>query len=174
MLHAAERDSERVMQARAHYHETIAALPLGRLKFIDQSGINLAMTRRYGCADRGQRVPDTMPKNVGRNVTVLGALSCHGIEAVMTIDGATEAAVCRADAAPVLMPTLVAGDSVVIANLGRIKVTASGKPSRPPARLGFTCHPIDRIGRRPRMTGHNERRHCAPPKHAPVKRLISR
>lgn len=49
------------------------------------------MTRRYGRARRGQRVHDAVPKNWGANVTVLGALSCAGLEAVMTIEGATDA-----------------------------------------------------------------------------------
>lgn len=110
------------MQARACYREAIAALPAERLKFIDESGINLAMTRRYGRAGRGQRVSDAVPKNDGRNVTVLGALSCDGIDAVMTIDGATDSAVFRAYVAHVLTPTLVPGDIVVMDNLGAHKV----------------------------------------------------
>jgi hypothetical protein len=60
------------MQARTRYREAIAALPADRLKFIDESGINLAMTLRYGRSNHGQRVPDAIPKNYGRNVTVLG------------------------------------------------------------------------------------------------------
>lgn len=80
------------------------------------------MTRRYGRAVRGARVPDATPKNWGRNVTVLGALSYQGLEAVMTVDGATDAAVFRAYVSQVLVPTLQAGDVVVMDNLGAHKV----------------------------------------------------
>lgn len=80
------------------------------------------MTRRYGRARRGQRVNDAVPKNWGRNVTVLGSLSCHGLEAVMTIEGATDAAVFRAYVGEVLAPTLKPGDVVVMDNLGAHKV----------------------------------------------------
>ena len=80
------------------------------------------MTRRYGRASRGLRVPDAVPKNHGTNVTVLGALSCHGIEAVMTVEGATDAAVFRAYVSQVLAPALVPGDIVVMDNLGAHKV----------------------------------------------------
>ena len=54
------------------------------------------MTRRYGRARRGQRVHDAAPKNWGRNESVLGSLSCCGLEAVMTVEGATDGAVFRA------------------------------------------------------------------------------
>ena len=80
------------------------------------------MTRRYGRAWRGQRVHDAAPKNWGRNVTVLGSLSCQGLEAVMTVEGATDAAVFRAYVSCVLVPTLKPGDIVVMDNLGAHKV----------------------------------------------------
>ncbi len=80
------------------------------------------MTRRYGRARRGQRVHDAAPENWGRNVTVLGSLSCQGLEAVMTVEGATDAAVFRAYVSQVLAPTLKPGDVVVMDNLGAHKV----------------------------------------------------
>jgi transposase len=79
------------------------------------------MTRRYGRARRGQRVYDAAPENWGRNVTVLGSLSCQGLEAVMTIEGAADAAVFRAYVREVLAPTLKPGDVVVMDNLGAHK-----------------------------------------------------
>jgi transposase len=100
----------------------VGALPVARLKFIDEAGIHLAMTRRFGRAPRGERVTDVVPQNHGRNVTVIGALSCHGIDAVMTIEGATDAAVFRAYVAQVLVPTLLPGDVAVMDNLGAHKV----------------------------------------------------
>lgn len=80
------------------------------------------MTRRYGRARRGQRVHDAVPKNWGRNVTILGSLSCQGLEAVMTVDGATDGAVFIAYVSQVLAPTLKPGDVVVMDNLGSHKV----------------------------------------------------
>lgn len=100
----------------------IAHYATNRLKFIDESGIHIAMTRRYGRAMRGCRVHDATPKNWGRNMTVLGSLSCLGLEAMMTVEGATDAAVFRAYVSQVLVPTLQAGDVVVMDNLGAHKV----------------------------------------------------
>jgi hypothetical protein len=83
----------------------MASLPLERFKFADESGINLAMTRLSGRAVRGCRVPDAVPKNYGSNVTILGCLSGQGLDAVMTIDGPTDAAVFHAYVTQVLVPT---------------------------------------------------------------------
>ena len=124
-LHASERDTERVQQARADDRELIAPLDLEHLKVIDESGVNLAMTRRYGRAPRGERVVGAVPHNYGANVTMLAALSLQGIEAVMTIDGATDAEVFRAYVEQALCPTLVPGDIVIMDNLRAHKVTGT-------------------------------------------------
>ena len=81
------------------------------------------MTRRYGRAQFGRRVADAVPKNFGLNVTILGALSCTGLDAVMTVEGATDTAVFRAYVEQVLVPTLVAEDIVVMDNLSVHKVS---------------------------------------------------
>jgi transposase len=75
------------------------------------------MTRLYGRAPRGQRVVSTVPQNYGTNVTMLAALGSHGVEAVMTIDGATDAEVFRVYVEQVLRPTLRPGDIVIMDNL---------------------------------------------------------
>jgi transposase len=80
------------------------------------------MTRRYGRAVPGKRVHDAVPKNFGRNVSILGSLSCYGMEAVMTVDGAVDAEVFRAYVRHVLVPTLRPGDIVVMDNLSVHKV----------------------------------------------------
>ncbi len=80
------------------------------------------MTRRYGRARHGARVHDAVPRNYGRNVTILGALSCNGLDAVMTVDGATDTAVFRSYVTQVLVPTLVPEDIVIMDNLSAHKV----------------------------------------------------
>jgi transposase len=116
-LHASERDTPRVQQARRDYRRRITALDLQRLKFVDESGVNLAMTRLYGRAPAGRRVVGSMPQNYGPAVTMLGALGAHGLQAVMTVDGATDADVFRTYVKKVLGPTLSPGDIVVMDNL---------------------------------------------------------
>lgn len=81
------------------------------------------MTRRYGRAELGCRVHDAVPRNHGRNITVLGALSRYGLDAVMTVEGAVDAAVFRAYVEQVLVPTLKPGDIIVMDNLSVHKVS---------------------------------------------------
>ena len=75
------------------------------------------MTRLYGRAPRGERVIGAVPQNYGANVTMLAALGSQGVEAVMTIDGATDAEVFRIYIEQVLRPTLRPGDIVIMDNL---------------------------------------------------------
>jgi transposase len=116
-MHASERDTPRVQAERARYRDLSATLDLRRAKCIDESGINLAMTRLDGRAPRGERALGSAPQNYGQNVTILGALSCTGLEAVLTIEGATDADVFRAYVGEVLCPTLRGGDLVIADNL---------------------------------------------------------
>lgn len=99
----------------------IAPLNAERFKFIDESGTNIAMTRLFGRAPRGERVVGSVPQNYGENVTMLAALSTAGISAVMTVEGATDGEVFRTYVEWVLAPTLRAGDIVVLDNLGAHK-----------------------------------------------------
>jgi transposase len=116
-LHATERDTPRVQHARATYRRLMATLDVRRLKFVDEAGVHLAMTRLYGRAPRGTRVVDHVPQNYGQNVTMLGTLGVQGLQAMMTVEGATDAAVFRAYVKRVLGPTLRPGDIVVMDNL---------------------------------------------------------
>ena len=120
-MHASERDTPRVQAERSHYRDLSATLDLRRVKFIDESGINLALTRLYGRAPRGERVLGSAPQNSGPHVTMLGALSCTGLAAVMTVEGATDSDVFRAYVREVLCPTLRTGDLVVADNLSAHK-----------------------------------------------------
>jgi hypothetical protein len=74
-LHASERDKPRVQQARADDHAGMQPLAVERSKVIDASGSNLAMTRLFGRAPRGERTVDTVPQHYGPHVTMIEALS---------------------------------------------------------------------------------------------------
>ena len=93
-----------------------------RLKFIDESGVNIAMTRLYGRAPRGERIVDRVPQRHWENLTILGALGFEGVSAVMSVDAATDAEVFLTYIAEVLCPTLRPGDVVLMDNLRAHKV----------------------------------------------------
>ena len=116
--HASERDTERVRQARAEFFEWIKGVEIKRLKVVDESGVNIAMSRSYGRAPRGERVCEGVPRNYGENITVIGALTIEGLTAVMMVDGATDGEVFEAYVEQVLVAALKPGDIVVLDNLG--------------------------------------------------------
>lgn len=95
---------------------------ISKLKFLDEAGSNLAMTRLYGRGTPGARVVETVPQNYGENITMLASLTLSGIEAPMTINGAVDGAVFKVYVEEVLGPTLKAGDVVVMDNLRVHKV----------------------------------------------------
>jgi transposase len=90
---------------------------------VDEAGVNLAMTRLYGRAPKGERALGSVPQHSGENITLLGALGVDGLQAVRTVNGATDAEGFRTYLTQVLGPTLVPGDIVVLANLSAHKAT---------------------------------------------------
>ena len=121
MIYASERDLERVQIRRDEYQAEIAGIS-GGLKFLDEAGSNLAMTRLYGRAAPGERVYDNVPQNYGENITMLACLSEDGLSAPMTLEGAVDGSVFLAYVEQVLAPTLSTGDVLIMDNLGVHKV----------------------------------------------------
>lgn len=121
-LQAAERDSPRIKQARQEFSHTIFKLDPKRLKVIDETGVNLSMTRLYGRAPKGERVVGSVPDDHGPNVTVVGAMGLEDISAAMSFEGPMNGSVFKLFVEEVLGPTLVEGDVVVMDNLPAHKV----------------------------------------------------
>jgi transposase len=93
-----------------------------QLVFLDETGINLTLTRRYGRALRGKRVYGSVPQNYGQNVTVLGGLDRRGVRAAMAVAGPIDGTVFLTFLQQVLCPRLKLGDTVVMDNLRVHKV----------------------------------------------------
>ena len=89
--------------------------------FIDESGLNLALTRRYARAPRGVRAVGAVPQNYGQRLTVLAALDCDGIRAALLVPGATDRDVFLSFLRHVLGPQLRPGTTVVMDNLAAHK-----------------------------------------------------
>jgi transposase len=88
-----------------------------RFRFIDEAGINLAMTRLYGRAPRGERVRESVPRNYGSQTSLISSLSLAGVEATMSIEGAVDTEVFDAYVERVLGPTIRDGEVIVLDNL---------------------------------------------------------
>jgi transposase len=88
-----------------------------RLKFLDESGAHLGMTRLYGRAAPGERIVESTPGDSGSHYTVVAALSLNGISAPWVFEGALDAATFRAYVEQELGPSLEPGDIVILDNL---------------------------------------------------------
>lgn len=107
---------------RAQYSRRIAKLIISKFKFIDESGINLGMTRLYGRARPGQRVVESVPSHSGTHLTLLAAIGLDGLSAAWVLEGALDGEAFKIYLTEVLCPTLRPGDVVLMDNLSAHKV----------------------------------------------------
>lgn len=125
--HDSQRDTPRVQKLRKTFTKTtVPSLcdVLKKLKFLDETGVNLGLTPRYGRAAPGERVVEATPGHSGTHYTVTAVLGWTGISAPWLFEGAMNANAFETYVAHVLCPTLCKGDIVVMDNLSAHK---SGK-----------------------------------------------
>ena len=107
---------------RAAWPGQVAGVAAEDFVFIDESGVNRAMTRLYARSARNTRAFGSAPRNWGANVSILGALCLRGPLEAMCINGATDGRVFLTYLKEVLVPQLWPGAVVVMDNLGAHKV----------------------------------------------------
>lgn len=83
-LYASEQDSPRIEKLRFEYRDWVLDRGPHNLVFVDESGLNLGMTRLYGRAERGERLYEACPRNRGENISLIGALSLDGLIASLS------------------------------------------------------------------------------------------
>src|SRR3954452_22546233 len=110
--------SERDEGARALWRWLVSRFDLRRLVFVDESGTHISMDRLRSRAPRGERAYGKVPKNRGKNLTLIASMSLYGIGESMCVEGATDAAAFEVYIKHFLAPTLFEGQVVVMDNLG--------------------------------------------------------
>jgi transposase len=112
---ASERDEE----ARGLWRWLASRFDARRLVFLDESGFNTSMTRLRARAPRGKRAYGKVPRNRGKNTTLIAAITLEGGMGIsMTVEGATDALAFEAYVERFLAPTLEEGQVVVLDGLG--------------------------------------------------------
>ncbi len=87
--------------------------------FVDESGFHTSMTRLRVRAPKGERAYGKVPRNRGKNTTLIAAMTLQGaLGQSMAIEGATDAAAFEAYVEHFLAPTLEKGQVVVLDGLG--------------------------------------------------------
>jgi len=110
--------SERDEGARALWRWLATRFDVRRLVFVDESGTHIAMDRLRSRAPRGERAYGKVPKNRGKNTTLIASMSLSGMGESMCLEGATDAKAFEAYVEHFLAPSLSEGQLVVMDNLG--------------------------------------------------------
>jgi transposase len=112
---ASERDEE----ARRLWRWLASRFDARRLVFLDESGFNTSMTRLKARAPKGKRTYGKVPRNRGKNTTLIAAITLEeAMGPSMTIEGATDALAFEAYVEHFLAPSLSEGQVVVLDGLG--------------------------------------------------------
>src|ERR1700722_5023346 len=147
-LFATEQDRPDVARRRRRWQAYQDRLDPARLIFIDETWAKTNMTRLRGWAPRGHKLLAKVPQGHWKTQTFLAALRCDRINAPCVIDGPINGESFLAYVEQVLVPTLKAGDIVVIDNLGSHKGRPCAAPFVPPALDSSFCRPTALISTR--------------------------
>ena len=99
---------------RAAFRKKQRRLNVWRLIFVDEFGINRAMSRIYARAPRGERARVKEPTERGANISVISSLRLSGVGATMMIEGAVDTQVWNVFIEHFLVPELEPGDIVML------------------------------------------------------------
>jgi transposase len=110
--------SERDEFLRAAWRALVAGqIYARRLVFVDEMGANISLAPVYAWSRRGERALASVPRNWGKNVTLLASMSIRGMGPCLAVEGSTTSEVFEAYLEHVLAPTLRPGQVVVMDNL---------------------------------------------------------
>jgi transposase len=106
-----------VRRRRQEWAAALPGLDVEKLVFLDETWAATNMSRRYGRAPAGQRLVSPVPYGHWKTTTFLAALRVGGLTAPLVVDGAITGELFEAYVRQQLIPTLKAGESVIMDNL---------------------------------------------------------
>jgi len=110
---ASERDEE----VRGLWRWLASRFEARRLVFVDECGTHTSMTRLRSRAPKGERAYGRVPRNRGKNQTLIAAIALEGAmdeRAAMTVEGTTDTEVFETYVEHFLAPSLSEGQVVVV------------------------------------------------------------
>jgi transposase len=119
-LAATERDE----QVRSDFRANQADLEVAKLVVLDECGTHTSLTPSHGWSPKGKRAFCSVPRNRGKNVTLIGALTITGAlasQTCMVLEGATDRLAFEAYIEKFLAPHLKSGQTVIMDNLSAHK-----------------------------------------------------
>lgn len=112
---------QRVARQRERWRRLQPRIDPSRLVFIDETWTKTNLVRLHGRAPRGQRLHAKVPYGHWQTQTFIGALRSDRIDAPCVLDRPVNRRSFLAYVRTFLVPTLKAGDIVVLDNLGSHK-----------------------------------------------------
>jgi transposase len=103
---------------RSLWRTEVGSIEPERLVFVDEMGTHTSLAPLYAYAPKGERAFFEVPRNRGKNTTLLTSLHSGGMGPSMAVEGATTARVFETYVERVLAPALRPGRGVVMDNLG--------------------------------------------------------
>ncbi|PYD68053.1 IS630 family transposase, partial [Komagataeibacter swingsii] len=125
-----EQDRPDVARKRRFWKRYQTDIDPTRLVFIDETWAKTNMTRTHGRCRKGERLRARVPHAHWKTLTFLAALRHDRITAPCVLDGPINGRSFQAYVEQFLVPTLKAGDIVVLDNLGSHKGEAARKAIR--------------------------------------------
>ena len=114
--------SERDRWLRAAWRALVAGhIDAERLVFVDEMGSNTSLFSLYAWAPRGERARCSVPRNRGKNTTLLASMTTEGMGPCVAVVGATTRVVFETYVERLLAPSLSPGQVLVMDNLGAHK-----------------------------------------------------
>ncbi len=118
---ASEQERPDVARKRARWKARQGGIDPKRLVFIDETWIKTNMAPLRGWGLRGKRLKAMVPHGHWKTLTFLAALRCDRIAAPWVLDGPINGLTFQLYVREALVPTLRAGDIVILDNLGSHK-----------------------------------------------------
>jgi transposase len=91
------------------------------LVFVDEMGTHTSLAPLYGYSPRGERVYLEVPRNRGKNTTLIASMSTGGMGECLAVEGAITKILFEAYVERILTPSLRIGQTVVMDNLSAHK-----------------------------------------------------
>ena len=106
-----------VREKRRNWKKHMSEKDINHLVFLDESGVNINMTRHYARAWKNRRAVDKTPLNTPCNTTVLSSIRLNGDCAYTVYQGGTTAERFAEYLKTKLLPTLSEADIIVMDNM---------------------------------------------------------
>jgi hypothetical protein len=110
--------SERDEWLRLLWRTELSKVDARLLVFVDECGTNTSLAPLYAYAPKGSRAHGKVPRNRGKNTTLIASMTISGMGEAMAFEGATDASTFEAHVERFLAPTLKEKQIVVMDNLG--------------------------------------------------------